>query len=266
MSLLLSEPPSAETGYRHERAPLLWLTEREILRYLRIWRYSLVGPVLSTLLFVVVFGTVLSTRVHVGDVRYGQFILPGLIAQTVINVGYYNGTTSLFEARRDHYVNDVLASPLRWWELNTALAVAAVVRGIVCAGTVCALAVPLIGARVLRPGYLLLAAAALLVVAAQFGVISGALARSFDHVYSVESLVLLPLGFLGGIFYPISDLRAPWNQISHLNPFFWFVQALREGFLGRSDVPGWAALLVLWGSAAALTGWSLYLFTRRLQP
>lgn len=266
MSLLLTAPPPVADGYRHSRAPLLWLTEREILRYLRIWRYSLVGPVLSTLLFVLVFGAVLSSRVNVAGSHYGQFIVPGLIAQTVINVGYYNGTTSLFEARRDRYVHDVLSSPLRWWEVNAALVAAAVVRGIACGGSVFLAAQLLTGIGVARPGYLVFAVVALLLVAAQFGVISGALATSFDHVYSVESLVLLPLGFLGGIFYPISTLPAPWNQISQVNPLFWLVQAMREGCLGRSDVPGWTALVVLWASAAALTGWSLHLFARRLQP
>jgi len=259
--------PSGGSAYQQQRAPLWWLLEREILRYLRIWRYSLVGPTLSTVLFVVVFGTVLAKRVdQVGAAPYGQYIVPGLLAQAVVNVGYFNGTTSLFEARRDRYLNDVLASPLRWWEINLALVVAAVVRGIICGGAVLAVAMPLTGLRVARPGYLFLALVALLVFAAQFGVIAGAIAKSFDHVYSIESLVLLPLGFLGGIFYPVSTLRAPWNQVSHANPFFWLVQAVREGFLGHSDVPGWVALVVVWGSAAALTGWSLFLFARRLQP
>src|SRR5690242_1234528 len=118
MSTLLA-PIAAEEGFVAERPPFRWLLEREVLRYLRIWRYALVGPVLSTSLFVVVFGTVLARHVDgLGGVSYGQFILPGLVVQAVVNVGYYNGTTSLYEARRDRYLNCVLASPLRWWEIN----------------------------------------------------------------------------------------------------------------------------------------------------
>ena len=107
--------PHAEP-FRVERPPFLWLAEREVLRFLNIWQYSIVGPVLSTILFVIVFGSVLGRHVDTTDgVPYGQFILPGLFAQAIVNVGFFNGTTSLFEARRDKYINDVFASPLRWW-------------------------------------------------------------------------------------------------------------------------------------------------------
>lgn len=265
--LLLSPAPSA-SGFDAARPPFLWLLEREVLRYLRIWRYALVGPVLSTLLFVVVFGTVLARHVEgVGGVDYGQFIVPGLVVQAVVNVGYYNGTTSLYEARRDRYFHCVLASPLRWWEVGAALVVAAVLRGILVSAAVLAVAVPLTGIGVERPAYLVAASLGILVVAAQIGVIAGSLANSLDHVYSVESLVLLPLGFLGGIFYPVDQLPGGWRLVSELNPFFWLVQAGRTGFLGSADVPGWAALVVVWLLATVLTGWSATIFAtgRRLK-
>lgn len=262
MSTVLLRPDEVADEFRAERAPFRWLLEREVLRYLRIWRYALVGPVLSTLLFVVVFGTVLARHVEGIGVSYGQFIVPGLVVQAVVNVGYYNGTTSLYEARRDRYLHCVLASPLRWWEIGSALVLAAVLRGILVAAAVLAVAVPLTGLGLAEPGYLALAAPAVLVVAAQIGIIAGAVAESLDHVYSVESLVLLPLGFLGGIFYPVSQLADGWEFLSQLNPFFWLVQAGRIGFLGTADVPGWSALLVVWGLAAVLTGWSAAIFAR----
>lgn len=261
ITALLSPAPVARS-FRPNRAPFRWLVEREVLRYLRIWRYALVGPVLSTLLFVVVFGTVLSRHVEGIGVAYGQFIVPGLIVQAVVNVGYYNGTTSLYEARRDRYLHCVLASPLRWWEINAALVLAAVLRGILVAAAVLAVAGPLTGIDVARPSYLLVAGTGVLIVAAQIGIIAGAIASSLDHVYSVESLVLLPLGFLGGIFYPVDQLDGGWRLLSELNPFFWLVQAGRIGFLGEADVPGWAALGVVWLVAAVLTAWSAAIFAR----
>lgn len=269
MSTVLLAPAGVEATFTATRAPFRWLLEREVLRYLRIWRYSLVGPVLSTSLFVLVFGTVLSRHVDgIGAVSYGRFILPGLVVQAVVNVGYYNGTTSLYEARRDRYLHCVLASPLRWWEVNAALVLAAVVRGILVAGAVLLVAAPLTGVAVARPGYLLLAAPAVLVVAAQIGVIAGAVAGSLDHVYSVESLVLLPLGFLGGIFYPVAQLPEAWQVVSRLNPFYWLVQAGRTGFLGTADAPGWVALGVVWAVAIVLSAWSAWIFAsgRRLKP
>lgn len=260
MSTLLVPEPVAD-GFAAERPPFRWLLEREVLRYLRIWRYSLVGPVLSTVLFVVVFGTVLSRHVDgVGTTSYGRFIVPGLVVQAVLNVGYFNGTTSLYEARRDRYLNCVLASPLRWWEIHGALALAAAIRGLLVSAAVLAVAVPLTGTTVARPAYLVLAATGVLVVAAQFGIIAGAVATSLDHVYSVESLVLLPLGFLGGIFYPLDQLAAGWRVVSEVNPFFWLVQAGRIGFLGEADVPPLAALGVVWALALVLSAWAARIF------
>lgn len=269
MSGVLLEPAPFASRFVARRDPFRWLLEREVLRYLRIWRYALVGPVLSTSLFVLVFGTVLARHVDgLGTTSYGQFILPGLVVQAVVNVGYYNGTTSLYEARRDRYLHAVLASPLRWWEVNAALVLAAVLRGILVAAAVVLVAAPLTGVSLDRPGYLMLVAPALLVVAAQVGIIAGAVASSLDHVYSVESLVLLPLGFLGGIFYPVDQLPGGWQVVSALNPFYWLVQAGRVGFLGHADAPGWAALLVVWALAVGLTTWSGAIFARgrRFRP
>jgi ABC-2 type transport system permease protein len=260
--VLLSPEPTADQ-FVAARAPFLWLLEREVLRYLRIWRYALVGPVLSTLLFVVVFGTVLARHVEgLGSEGYGQFIVPGLVVQAVVNVGYYNGTTSLYEARRDRYLHCVLASPLRWWEVNAALVLAAVIRGILVAAAVLLVAIPLTGVGVARPAYLTAASLGVLLVAAQIGVIAGSFANSLDHVYSVESLVLLPLGFLGGIFYPVHQLAAGWQAVSQLNPFFWLVQAGRTGFLGHADVAAWLALSVVWAVALVLTAVSATVFAR----
>ena len=268
VGVLLEPAPIGQT-FVAARSPFRWLLEREVLRYLRIWRYSLIGPVLSTSLFVLVFGTVLSRHVEgLGSTTYGLFILPGLVVQAVVNVGYYNGTTSLYEARRDRYLHCVLASPLRWWEINAALVLAAVLRGVLVSGAVLAVAAPLTGVSIQRPTYLVAAAPAILVVAAQVGIIAGAVANSLDHVYSVESLVLLPLGFLGGIFYPVAQLPGGWQVVSELNPFYWLVQAGRVGFLGHADAPGWAALVVVWLLAGALTAWSAAIFARgrRFRP
>jgi len=267
MSSLLAGPDTLDE-FRPARAPFRWLLEREVLRYLRIWRYSLLGPILSTLLFVLVFGTVLARQV--GDFAghtYGQFIVPGLVAQACVNVGYYNGTTSLYEARRDKYVNDVLAAPLRWWEVNLALVAAAMLRGVVTSAVILAVAVPLTGLRVDRPGYLAVAALGLLLLAAQLGVLVGALVNSLDHVYSVESLLLMPLGFLGGIFYSASMLPSPWGTATQLNPFFWLVQAVRHGFLGAADGNPAVALTVVWVLALGLSAASAWIFAtgRRLK-
>ena len=257
-----------ETASWPQRAPVLWLFEREVLRFLNIWRYSIVGPVLSTVLFVVVFGSALGRRVaSVDGTAYGRFIVPGLLAQAIVNVGFFNGTTSLFEARRDQYINDLFASPLRWWEINLALVGGGVARGVFVGTGVLATALPLAGGGVARPLVLLVGTPAVLLIAAQLGVIAGSLAKSLDHVYAMESIVLLPLGFLGGVFYSVRQLPPVWDLLSRFDPVFWLVQVERIGFLGHGDVAAGWALLAVWALAAALSAWSAAIFgTERLKP
>ena len=181
-----------------------------MLRFLKIWHFTIAGHVVSALLFVVVFGFALDGRASgVPGVSYAQFILPGLAGQAMLNVGYINGTTSLFEARHYRYLNDVLASPLRWWEVNAALVTGGIVREVLTGAGVLLVGVPLTGVGLQRQAILLAAAVAVLVIGAQLGVLVGSYARSLDQVYAIETLLVLPLGFLGGIFYPVSRLTRP---------------------------------------------------------
>ena len=257
---ILAPLPSAQ-AYRAERPAFAWLLEREVRRFLKIWYFTVAGHVISALLFVVVFGFALAGRVSgVPGVPYAQFILPGLAAQAMLNVGYINGTTSLFEARHYRYVNAVLASPLRWWEVNAALVTGGIIREVLTGATILAVGVPLTGISVRRPVILLAAAVAVVIIGAQLGVLVGSYARSLDQVYAIETLLVLPLGFLGGIFYAVSRLPGQWRLASELNPAFYVVQSLRIGFLGRGDVPSGLALGVVYGLAVVLTGWSVLIF------
>jgi len=261
--------PTVDAPFHAERPAFWWLLEREVMRFLIVWRYALVGPVMSTLLFVIVFGTALGRHVDgINGIGYGQFIVPGLLAQSMVNVGFFNGTTSLFEARRDRYINDVFASPLRWWEINAALVGGGIVRATIVAVATLTLALPLIGGiGVAHPVVLILGTPGVLLVAAQVGVIAGSLAQSLDHVNSMESVILLPLGFVGGVFYSVTDLPRFWAVLSHLDPVFWLVQVERIGLLGRGDVGAGWALLAVWGLAALLSLWSALIFaTGRLKP
>lgn len=255
-------------SFRVERAPFLWLVERELRRFLNIWQYTIFAPILAAVLFVVVFGSALGGRVSdIDGVPYGQFIVGGLFAQAILNVGYFNGTTTLFEARNDRYINDVFASPLRWWEINAALVAGGIARGSIVGVGFLAIAIPLTGiGGVARPVVFTVGTVGVLVVAAQVGVIAGSLAKSLDHVYSMESIVLLPLGFLGGIFYSVRNLPPVLDVVSRINPVFWLVQVERIGLLGRADVNAAVALGVVWAVAVALSVWSAVLFgTDRLK-
>jgi len=254
-------PTPTTDSFAPTRSPFSWLLERELVRYLKIWYYSILGPVTSAMLFLVVFGLALDHRIRTTHgVSYDRFIMPGLLGQAMLMAGYLNGMTSLFEARRDRYVNDVLASPLRWWEFNGALVLAAVIRGLLTAGIVIAVAMPLTGSSVAGLPTLLVGGAAILVAAAQFGVLVGIYVRSYDQVNMIQTLVVQPLTFLGGTFYTIAQLPPVWRVVSRINPMFYIVQVLRIGFLGSGDVSAPLAVGVLWALALLLTAWSLLLF------
>jgi len=262
-------PPPFDRPYKAERPAFLWLLEREIVRFLKIWRFSILGQILAVLLFVLVFGVALKGRVEaVHGIPYDRFILPGLLVQAMLTVGFVNGTTSLFEARNDRYIHRVLVSPLRWWEINLGLVVGGIVREVLVGLGVIFVAGPLVGIGIGRPVVFCAATLALLVSSAQLGVLAGTYARSLDDVYSLETLVILPLGFLSGIFYSVHKLPSTWQVLSYLNPVFYFVEAMRAGLLGHADVSAAISLGVVAGIALVLSAWSLSLFrsAKRLKP
>jgi ABC-2 type transport system permease protein len=254
-------PAPVAEHFSPARTPFSWLLQREVVRYLRIWYYSVLGQISTPLLMLLIFGFALNHQVKgTGAISYTQFILPGLIGQTLMTVGYINGTTSLFDARRDRYINDVLSSPLRWWEMNLACVLAAVIRGILTCGLVAAIAMPIVGATIDRPLILVAGLPAALIVAAQLGVIAGVHIKTMDQNISLQTLAVQPLTFLGGTFYSVSTLPPFWSDLSHINPVFYVVQVMRIGFIGHADLSAGVGLAVLWGMAIVLTAWSLQLF------
>jgi ABC-2 type transport system permease protein len=255
--------------YRPDRAPFLWLLEREVVRFLKIWPFTIVGQIVSALLFVVVFGLGLSGKIGpVDGVPYDGFILPGLVVQAMFTVGFVNGTTSLFEARHDRYIHGVLSSPLRWWEVNLALVLGGAVRELLVGAGVLVVAGPIVGIGVARPTLAFAAIALLIVSGAQVGVLVGSYARTLDDVYTVESLVVLPLGFLAGIFYAVSSLPPTWRVLTYFDPLFYYVDAFRAGLLGHADLAPAASLGASAAFALFLTVWSLAVFrsAKRLKP
>ena len=131
-----------------------------------------------------------------------------------------------------------------------------------------ALAMPITGAPIEHPAALVLAVLLLVCGFGALGTIVGIYAESFDHTSFINNIVILPLTFLGGVFYSVDRLGSPWEQVSHANPLFYVVEAMRYGFLGTSDVSPWIAFAVVTGMCLALLAWSQWLFTsgRKLKP
>ena len=254
-----AEPELAEpSGARG----LAWLIKRETLRVYKLWTQTVLAPIVSSALFIVVFGFSLGGRIkHVDGFPYREFIVPGLIVMAVVQAAYSNNASSVFQARSDRYINDVLSAPMHEWQANLGFVIGGVLRALAIGLGLAAVAIPLTGVPVREPLVLIPAVLLGLVLFGALGTIVGIFAETFDHHTFVNNIVILPLAFMGGVFYSVSRLGSPWHELSHANPVFYLVNALRYGFLGHADVSVWLSLLVLAALAVPAYLWSQWLFT-----
>jgi ABC-2 type transport system permease protein len=242
-------------------AGLWWLARRETLRVSKLWTQTVLAPVISSTLFIVVFGLSLGGRIRqVDGFPYREFIVPGLIAMAMVQAAYNNNASSIFQARFDRYVHDVLSAPMRAWHMNVGFNVGGFVRALMIGTAMLILALPLTGVPVREPGELFVAVVLALVLFSAFGTVVGIYAQTWDHTTFVSNILILPLTFLGGVFYSVDILPSPWHELTHFNPMFYLVQSIRYGFLGVSDVSVWLALGVTAALAVPAFLWSHWLF------
>ncbi len=248
---------------------LLALSSRETLRVTKLWSQTILAPVVSSFLFILVFGLSLGSRIREFEgFPYEVFIVPGLIAMAMAQAAFSNNSSSILQARNDRYINDVLAAPMHSWQMNLGLTVGGVFRALVIGIALMALAIPLTGVPVEQPLALFVAVALLIVVFGALGTVVGIYAKSFDHHSFVNNILILPLTFLGGVFYTVEILPPFWEAVSHLNPLFYIVNAVRYGFLGQSDVSIALSFAVTAAMALILVAWSQWLFAtgHKLKP
>ena len=248
---------------------LVALGGRETIRVTKLWTQTIAAPVLSSSLFILVFGLSIGDRIkEIDGFDYKVFIVPGLITMAMAQAAYANNSASVFQARFDRYLNDVLAAPMRPWEVNVGLNLGGAVRALLIGGSLLAIAIPLTGVPVRHPFVLAVAVVLMLILFCTLGVVVGVYATSWDHTAFITNIVILPLSFLGGVFYSVDSLPSPWQEISHANPIFFLISAVRYGFLGSSDVPVGLALGVTAAMAVGCALWSAWLFRtgRRLKP
>jgi ABC-2 type transport system permease protein len=239
-----------------------WLCRREILRVYKVWTQTVFAPVISSLLFIVVFGLSLGGRIRIVEgFHYREFIVPGLVAMAMMQAAYSNNSASVFQARSDRYINDVLSAPMRPWQMNLGVNMGGWARSLAIGLLLLAAAIPITGVPVHHPLFLIVAVALGMVLFGALGVVVGIYAETFDHHTFVNNIVILPLAFMGGVFYSVSRLGSPWHQLSHINPVFYLVNATRYGFLGVSDANQWLCLGVTAALAIPVYMWSQYLFS-----
>ncbi|HYF26664.1 MAG TPA: ABC transporter permease, partial [Baekduia sp.] len=216
---------------------LVALSAREAHRVLKLWTQTVAAPIISSFLFIAVFGLSLGGRIReIDGVQYEVFIVPGLLVMAMIQAAYANNSATVFQARFDRYLNDVLSAPMKGWEVNLALSLGGIVRALLIGTGLLLASIAAVDVPVREPLVLIAALVLALTLFASFGVIVGVYAQSWDHTAFIQNIVILPLSFLGGVFYSVDLLPSPWEEISHVNPIFYLVSAVRHGFLGASDV------------------------------
>jgi ABC-2 type transport system permease protein len=241
---------------------LVWLCKRETLRVSKLWTQTVLAPVVSSMLFILVFGLSLGGRIkQVGEVDYEVFIVPGLITMGMVQAAFANNASTIFQARFDRYINDVLSAPMRSWQMTFGYTIGGIVRALAIGISLLVLAVVLVDVPIEHPVELAIAIGLGLVLFASLGLVVGIYAETWDHTSFIQNIVILPLTFVGGVFYSVTVLPSPWEELSHFNPIFYLVNAVRYGFLGESDVSVWLSLGVVAALAIPAYAWAQHLFT-----
>jgi ABC-2 type transport system permease protein len=242
---------TADLRLRQRRGALA-LAGRETRRVLSLWTQTILPPVLTAILFLAIFGVALGDRIRqVEGLPYVSFILPGLLVTTVAAQTFGNCATSLFQAKNEGYIEDVLTSPIRPSQIVAAYVVGGLLRGLLSATIVVAVAAPFAEetARPALAGLVLVLAG---VVFASLGVITGIWAETFDQHAFVANIVITPLALVGGVFYSAASLGQPWSTLTRLDPIYYVVDATRAGLTGVHESPPGLSLAIA-GVAAALS-------------
>ena len=226
--------------------PFWTLFCKELLRFWKVSVQTVAAPVLTALLYLVIFGQALAGRAPAFDgVAYSAFLVPGLTMMSVLQNAFANSSSSLIQSKITGNIVFILLPPISFGEFFLAYVLAAVARGIVVGAGVMLVTAWFVDLRVEAPLWaaaFALAGAALL---GALGLLAGIVSEKIDQLAAFQNFVILPLTMLSGVFYSIRSLPAVWQALSHANPFFYMVDGFRYGFFGVSDFPPAMSLAVV---------------------
>lgn len=214
----------------------LWtLYAKEVHRYFKIFGQTLLAPIITTLLFLTVFGVAFGGGRTVGDLPYVEFLAPGLLMMTILQNAFANTSTSLIQQKLNENIVDTLMPPLSPMELTIGFVLSGATRGLMVAlgvGMSLAFVVPI---DIHDVGAVVFYAVGAALMMSSMGMMTGIWAEKFDHVSTITNFIILPLSFLSGTFFPITRFPETLATISHYNPFFYLIDGLRFGFTGQAD-------------------------------
>jgi ABC-2 type transport system permease protein len=241
---------------------------KEVLRFWKVSFQTVAAPVLTAVMYLMIFGHVLEAHVQVYDgVSYTAFLIPGLVMMSVLQNAFANSSSSMVQSKIMGNLVFLLLTPLSHWSWFFAYALSAMVRGL------------LVGAGVLLAGVLFVWQSSVLnfslmptqplwvitfavlgaLMLGSLGLIAGLWADKFDQMAAFQNFIIMPMTFLSGVFYSIHSLPSFWQSVSHLNPFFYMIDGFRFGFFGQSDVSPWLSLGVVGVCLTLVSGIALHL-------
>ena len=228
------------------------LLYKEVLRFWRVAFQTVAGPVLTAMLYLLIFGHALEAHVKVYDqVSYTAFLVPGLAMMSLLQNAFANSSSSLIMSKVMGNLVFLLLTPLSYMNWLVAYVGAAVVRGLVVGLGVLAVSALFTEVSCVAPLWVIAFAVLGAALMGTLGLIAGLWAEKFDQLAAFQNFVVMPMTFLSGVFYSIHSLPPFWQTVSHLNPFFYMIDGFRYGFFGVSDVSPWLSLSVV-GAALAL--------------
>ena len=239
------------------------LLYKELLRFWKVAFQTVLAPVITALLYLLIFSHVLSSRVQVyPGVSYTQFLVPGLVMMSVLQNAFANSSSSLIQSKITGNIVFVLLPPLSYAEFFLAYLAAAMVRGLVVGLGVLLVTLWFAPLRVDHQFWLVSFALLSSGVLGGLGIVAGVWAEKFDQLAAFQNFLIMPLTFLSGVFYSIHSLPPFWHEVSQWNPVFYMIDGFRYGFFGAADVAPGKSLLVAAGCFMAISGLTLALLKR----
>ena len=236
---------------------------KELLRFWKVAFQTIAAPVLTTLLYLLIFSHVMQGQARVyGAVPYSAFLVPGLVMMAVLQNAFANSSSSLIQSKITGNIIFVLLPPLSYWDFFAAYVLASVVRGMVVGLGVLLVSLGFVELSFEHPLWIIAFAIAGSAVLGTLGLIAGIWADKIDQVAAFQSFFIMPLTFLSGVFYSIHSLPAFWQELSQFNPFFYMIDGFRYGFFGVSDINPGLSLGIAAASLLVLTAFTLALLKR----
>jgi ABC-2 type transport system permease protein len=219
---------------------------KEVLRFWKVAFQTIAGPVLTAMLYLLIFGHALEAHVKVYDrVSYSAFLVPGLAMMSLLQNAFANSSSSLIMSKVMGNLVFLMLTPLSYMNWFVAYVGAAVIRGLVVGLGVFAVSALFTDVSFVAPLWIVTFAVLGAALMGTLGLIAGLWAEKFDQLAAFQNFVVMPMTFLSGVFYSIHSLPPFWQKVSHLNPFFYMIDGFRYGFFGASDVSPWLSLGVV---------------------